>query len=79
MQRRTLVHVTKHINGESKYVFALWNLELSVCEDNEHMEANDNDKTTITVKLPYHAESVKNYLIIWVVWMFTMSTKSGVC
>jgi hypothetical protein len=28
----------------------IWSLKLSVGEDSEHMEVNDNDKTTITVK-----------------------------
>ena len=52
-------------------------LKLSVGEECEHMEVNDNDKTTITVKWPYNAESIKNYLTIWALCMFTMSTKSG--
>lgn len=54
-------------------------LKLSVGEDSEHMEINDNDKTTITVKWPYHAESIKNNLTIWAVWMFTNVHKIWGC
>jgi hypothetical protein len=78
LQRCTLGHITEHVNGESKHIFALWNLELSVDEDNEDMEVNDNGKITITVKWPYHAESVKDYLTIWAYRCLPKSTKSGV-
>jgi hypothetical protein len=61
---------------KANILLAVWNLELSVDEDNEHMEVNDNDKMTITVKWPYHAESIKNYLTIWAIWMFTKVHKN---